>query len=448
MDRQRTTNPGGAATAHMTGKAAATHVRGFSLGLLGQTHYRRLWIAQTTSNAGSSVSSVALPLTAVVVLGATPTQMGTLNAAATLPALLLSLFVGVWVDRLRRRPLLIVADLGRALLLALIPLTAFLGVLRIELLYLVGVLAGTLTLFFDVAVTSYIPVLVQRDELVEANAKLQMGSSAARIGGPSVAGLLVQLVGAPFVILLDALSFLVSGFLVGGITVAEPHAPATKERPAMWREIQVGARWVWNDDIVRATVLAAAVGSFSGAIQQTVYVLFVTRQVGVTPFVLGLLFSCSGVAAVAGALVAEGLARRFGPGKALIWGQAGPAASMALVPLAGIAHAAATPLLTLAQVLVGVGLTVFSITQISLRQAVTPPHLLGCVNATRRLVVFGVQPIGAVVGGLLGTSAGLRATLMVAATIQVLSFIVAFCSPLRSLETTPATEAETTEGVV
>src|SRR5262249_1622009 len=207
------------------------------LSLLPRPDFRRLWVAQTVSNAGSGVSTVAIPLPAVLLLAAPPPDMGVLGAAGTAPALVLSLFVGVWVDRLPRRPILIGADAGRALLLAVIPITAALGMLRLEVLDLVAFLSGTLTVIFDIAATSYVPALVAREELVEANAQLQLSASAARVAGPGVAGWLVQVLGAPFAVVVDALSFLASAALVRGIATVEPAARARGERRSMWREI-------------------------------------------------------------------------------------------------------------------------------------------------------------------------------------------------------------------
>lgn len=411
--------------------------RRVSLGLLRPPDFRRLWVAQTVSNAGSGVSSVAIPLTAVLVLAASPGDMGLLVAAGTAPALLLSLFVGVWVDRLPRRPLLVGADLGRALLLALIPLAAALGLLRLEFLDLVAFLAGTLTVVFDIAVTSYVPALVTRDELVEANGQLQLGTSATRVAGPGVAGWLVQLVGAPFAVLADALSFLASALLLARIATPEP-APQSVEGRSIWREIGEGLRAVWDDPILRPMVLSTAIGSFGGSILQAVYVLDLTRELGVTPSGLGLILASGGVASVVAAGFAGPLGRRVGPGTALVLGGFFVALGAAFVPLAGIHPALAPALLTLGQVLSGGGLTVYSINQISLRQAITPPGILGRVNATRRFLVFGIIPIGALLGGFLGAAVGLQTALVVSVAVEAVSFLVAAASPLRAARVEPS----------
>ena len=405
-------------------------------GLLRHPDFRNLWVAQTVSVVGSQLTSVALPLTAVLTLRATPLEMGLLGAAANTPILLGGLFAGVWVDRLRRRPILIVADLGQGLLLATIPLAAFLGLLRIEMLYAIAFLVGTLKLFFDVAVTSYLPVLVRREELAEGNSKLQLSHSAADVTGPGVAGGLVQLIGAPFVLLLDALSFLVSAAFLRRIRAPEP-TPLRVHRQTVWREIGDGLRLLWKEPALRAMTLATGVGSLGNSMQQTVLVLYVVRELGVTPALLGVIFAVGGAAALVGAAVASPVGRWQGPGPALIWGQLVIAGGGLLMAAAAGPLAVAVPLLLLAHVLRGSGMTLFSVNQITLRQAITPPQLLGRVNATRRVVVFGVVPVGALLGGVLGGSIGLRPTLLAAACVVLLAFALMVFSRLRTLRQLP-----------
>ena len=361
--------------------------------------------------------------------------MGVLGAAANTPVLLVGLFAGVWVDRLRRRPILIVADLGQGLLLATIPLAAFLGLLRIEMLYAIAFLAGTLKLFFDVAVTSYLPVLVRREELAEGNSKLQLSHSAADVTGPGVAGGLVQLIGAPFVLLLDALSFLVSAAFLRRIGSLEP-TPLRAHRQTVWREIGDGLRLLWEQPALRAMTLVTGVGSLGNSVQQTVLVLYMVRELGVTPVLLGAIFAVGGAAALVGAALASPVGRWQGPGPALIWGQLVIAGGLLLAAAAG-PLAVAVPLLLLAHALRGSGMTLFSVNQITLRQAITPPQLLGRVNATRRVVVFGVVPVGALLGGAFGVGIGLRPTLLVGAGVVMLAFALIVFSRLRTLRQLP-----------
>jgi MFS family permease len=402
------------------------------LGLLHQPDYRRLWLAQTVSNAGSGVSSVAIPLTAVLVLAATPEDMGVLGAVGTLPALLLSLFIGVFVDRLPRRPLLVGADLGRAVLLGLIPLAALLGILHLEVLYVVAFLAGILTVVFDIAVTSYVPALVARENLVQANSQLQLGTSVTQVAGPGIAGVLVQIVGAPFAVVVDALSFLASAAFLGRIATPEPAKKARGERHSMWGEIGDGLRLVWDEPILRWMIASTTIASLGGSILQAVFVLYLTRALGITPALLGVIFATGGFASVFGAGFAGVLGRRLGPGNAMAVGQLTLACGFAIIPLAGLHAALALPLLVLSQILRNSGLTVFSINQISLRQAITPPDLLGRVNATRRALVFGIIPLGSLLGGFLGTVVDMPSTIVVSLAIEALALVAVTVSPLRA----------------
>ncbi|HEY3108552.1 MAG TPA: MFS transporter, partial [Chloroflexota bacterium] len=340
----------------------------FGVRLLRAPDFRRFWSAQVVSELGSGVTALALPLTAVLWLDASAIEMGVLRAAATLPVLLLALLAGVWVDRLPRRPILIGADAGRGLLLVLVPLAAAAGALRIELLWAVAFAVGALTVLFDIAVTSYVPTLVERSALVQANATLQASASAARIAGPGVAGWLVQLLGAPFAIALDAASFLASAALLG--RVRAPEEQRAGPRAGLRAEIAEGIAAVWNDPILRAMVLTTTIGSLAGAVQGAIYVLYATRELGTTPAALGAVLACGSAAGLAGAALAGPAAARLGAGGALAAGSATIAAS-SLVLLIAPAGARGAYVLAAAQVLFGVGMTTFSVTQISLRQAMT-----------------------------------------------------------------------------
>ena len=395
------------------------------LGLPGGADFGRLWVAKTVSSVGSGVGSVAGPLVAVGWLGASAWQMGVLSALGQLPALLLSLFIGVWVDRLPRRPVLVWTDLGRGALMLAIPLLAIGGLLSIEWLYVIAFLVGVLTVTSDIASTTYAPTLVRRDELVEANAKMQVSGSAARVAGPAAAGPLVQALSAPLVVGIDALSYLLSGLLTARIRSAET-PPPPRARADMREEIAEGWRALWDEPLVRAIVLATMVAALGGGVVQAVYVLYATRELGLTPTALGLVVGSYGAAAVVGGSFAGRISRRLGVGPTLLGGQVLIVAGAALVPLAGSAPFA---LLAAGQVLTGFGLTVVSITQISLRQALIPSHILGRVNATRRVMVFGIQPVGALIGGFVGEAAGLVPAILVGIAIQVVAGVMLW--PLR-----------------
>lgn len=406
----------------------------FGGGLFREPDFRRFWTAQVVSELGSGVSTLALPLTAVLWLGASAMEMGVLRAAATTPVLLFALLAGVWVDRLPRRLILVASDFGRGVLLLSVPLAAAAGVLGIRLLWTIAFAVGVLTVLFDIAVTSYVPTLVGQARLVRANATLQASSSGARVVGPGAAGLLVQLLGAPFAVAADAASFLGSALLLGQLRAPEP--PGRAGRRGVRAEIAEGVATVWRDSVLRAMVLSTAVGSLAGAIQGAIFVLYATREVGTPPETLGVVLACGSAAALLGAALASPLATRLGPGGAMVAGQ-GTIALSSLVLLTASPGPLGAAVLALAQALMGGGLTVFSVTQIALRQAMTPPHLLGRVNATRRVVVFGVQPLGALLGGAVGERMGLYAALALAAAIQVACVVVMATSPLRTAQEVP-----------
>jgi MFS family permease len=381
---------------------------------------------------GSLVTQVALPLTAVLALGATPAEMGLLAALEILPGIAIGLIAGVWVDRLRRRPVLIAADLGRAALLGTIPVAAWLGTLRIEQLYVVALLAGTLTVFFDVAYQSYLPALVRREELVEANSKLEASAAAAEVAAFGLGGVLVQTLTGPVAILLDALSFLVSALAVGAIRTPEPPpAPATS-RQGVLREIGEGLRAIRADPVLRALAAATVTLELSFRLVGTVYMLYVSRELGFPPALIGGLAAIGGAASFLGALAAGRVPTRWGAGPVLAVALLVSAGSLLCLPLAAGAGALAAPLLGVQQ-LGDAAMTFFLVNALSLRQARTPARLQGRVNASVHFAAGGAMLLGALLGGLFGERLGLRATLVLAAFGVLASALWLLPRPVRRL---------------
>jgi MFS family permease len=401
-------------------------------------NFLKLWSGQSISSFGSAVTTLALPLTAVLALKAGPVQMGLLAAVGFLPHLALGLPAGVWVDRWPRRPILVVTDLGRAVLLGSIPLLALFGMLRMEYLYAVALVVGVCTLFFDVAATSYVPSLVGRNDLLEANSATALSSALAATAGPALAGGLVQLLTAPVAIAVDALSYVVSACSAMLILVPEVQSPPAEQRRHLWSEVAEGLRVLIEDPILRPIIGASAVGSFGGAMRQAVLVLYLVRSLGFSPTLLGIVFAASGVASVLGALLAGPARDRFGPGPPIVGGTLLWCLGNALIPLAGGPLAVVVLLVLTAQVLGGVGTPVYSINQITVRQAIVPYRLLGRINASRRFLVFGVIPLGALLGGALGQTYGLRPALIVGVAWQALSVLWLLLSPVRLLREMPA----------
>ena len=409
-------------------------------GLLRHRDFRLLWGGETVSEFGSQVSLLAIPLVAVNTLSATPFQMGALAAASTLAFLVIGLPAGVWVDRLRRRRVMIASDIGRILVLGSIPVAYALGVLHLPQLYVVALASGIFTVFFDVAYQSYLPSLVGRQHLVEGNAKLTGSQEVAQIAGPSLAGGLVQAVGGPYAVALDAASFLVSAVAVGAIRTEEP-APTVAEgrHPPLRQEIGEGLRFVFGDRLLRAITATTGTSNFFSGAQTAVDVIFLVTVVHASPAVIGLLFAAGGVGGVLAALFASPIARRVGGARATLISSFAVAGGL-LIPLAtpgvGVLFFGAGLFLS------SFAVVVYNINQVSFRQRLCPDRMLGRMNATIRFVVFGLLPIGALIGGAAGAAIGLRPTLWIAVIGESLAGIWLLASPVRHMRDFPAGRSE------
>lgn len=406
--------------------------------LWSEVTFLKLWVGQSISNFGSAITNLALPLTAVVLLHASSGQMGVLRAMLTFPALFMSLLFGVWVDRLRRRPLLMAADVGRMLLLGLIPLAAWLKLLHIEYLYLIGLLVGTLTVLFDIAITSFLPSVVPGEALLEGNSKMQQSSTFVSMVGPAVAGALIGLVTAPMAIIVDAFSFLASVLSLWWIRVPEHHtSPGASARASFWQEIREGFHALLRTPVLRDLTIFTALGAFFITIQQTIFVLFVLNVLNLTALQLGLVVSSSGIASFLGALLVSRVTRYLGPGPTIVLGESLTALGGVLVAAAGGPFAVALLVLICGQGAFGLGTPLYSINQIALRQAMTPAQLLGRVNASRRFLVFGIMPLAALLSGLLGSVFGLRSTLVIGAGGLLFTSLLTFFSSVRQVHIFP-----------
>jgi MFS family permease len=397
--------------------------------------FRLLWGGETVSELGSQVSLLAIPLLAVRTLHATPFQMGLLTAASTAAFLIAGLPAGVWIDRTRRRWVMIAADLGRVVAIGSVPVAYALGWLTLVQLFVVTLVSGILTLFFDVAYQSYLPTLVGRDHLVEGNAKLTGSEQVAAVAGPSVAGGLVQAIGSSAAVLVDSVSFLVSAGAVAAIRAHEPQPQVPEAGHGKVRhDIAEGLRFVFGNALLRAIAVTTATSNFFSGVAAAVEVVFLVREVHATPGVIGLLFTMGGVGGVLGALVAGPLARRFGGARATIIGILGNVGGL-LVPLTMPGPGL---------ILFGAGLffvsfsaVVYNVNQVSFRQRLCPDRLLGRMNASMRFVVWGVLPLGGLLGGVLGSVAGLRPTLWIGYIGEALACIWLFVSPMRAMRDFP-----------
>jgi Na+/melibiose symporter-like transporter len=407
-------------------------------GLWRHREFMKLWTGQTISLFGSIITRDALPLVAILTLQASSTQIGFLGAAGLAPMLLIGLLAGVTVDRMRRRPILIVADVLRALLLLSVPAAWLLGVLRIEQLYVVAALAGVLTVFFDVAYLSFLPSLVDRDQLTEGNSKLGVSASVAEIGGSAVAGVLVQIVSAPLTLLIDALSFVFSALLLGSIRVDEARPTRSSEKQHIGREIAEGLRALWSHPLLRPLVLSTGTRTLFGSFFGAIYGLYALRELGLSPALLGLLIGSGGIGALLGALVAERWGRRFGPGATITAATIVVGIMALLLVFAPRNVPAAFALLLASQIVGDMALTIGSISEISLRQTVTPTHLLGRTNGSVNVLEGGAATAGLLLGGALGDLIGLRPTVAIAGAGMLLASAWLFRSPVRRLRELPA----------
>jgi len=397
-------------------------------GLWHHLQFRRLWVGETVSQFGTTVSQLALPLVAILVLHASAFDVGALTALQTAAFVVVGLPAGAWVERMRLRSVLVVNDLIRAAVLGSIPLAQLVGVLTIGQLYLAALVTGVSTVFFDVAYQSYLPQLVGRKLLVEGNAKLQASESVSQIAGPSIGGLLIQALTAPYAVLVDALSFLWSAGWVAAIS-ARPPRPERRPDRQLRREIGEGLRFVLGNPMLRA--IAACTGSFNlfSAMALAVFYLLLARDLQLSPGVIGLIASTSAIGGLVGSLVAGRFAARVGQGPA-IWISAAATGPFSFV--APFVHRDWTlALLAGAQVATWMGVVVYNVTQVSFRQGLCPPGLLGRMNATMRFLVWGTMPLGGLLGGVLGSAIGVRQTLLVAAVGESLAFLPVLASPLR-----------------
>ena len=395
------------------------------------TDFTKLLGAYAATQFGDQITLLALPLVAALMLGAGPTEMGWLTAAAALPFFVFGLPAGVWIDRLQRRSVMLAGDLTRALVLLAVPLGALFGALSLPLLLAVALLAGTGTVFVDVASQSYVPTLVARDRLIQANSRFEIGRAAATTGGPGLAGALAALIGPGLAVFASALAALAAASFTWRIAARETPAPASQRR-SFSAEIREGLGFLLGEPRLRALALCALTWNVSWFAMGTVLVLHAARNLGLSAAEIGLVFAADGVGMVLGALAAPAIERRIGLGRAIVLGPTICALGVPLILAA--TPATAIVLLAAGRFLFGFGPMVFGVTQTSLRQSVTPGRLLGRVNASLRWLTWGFRPLGALLGGLAGEACGLHAGVAIAGLGLALCLVPLVISPVPRLQ--------------
>lgn len=411
-------------------------------GLWQSKDFRTLWLSLTVTSFGAQITNLALPLTAALLLHATPLQMGVLVALETLPFALVSLHAGVLLDRVRKLPVVIASDIARGTALLAIPVAAFTGTLSMDILYFVGFFCGIQNVVGGAAYQVLLAQLAGRKQLVEANAKIALGETSSALVGPGVAGGLIQALTAPFAILLDALAFFASALMLRRV-----HAPndVAHDGPkgSVMAEIGEGLKLVWGNRTLFALAWLAALWQFLHHMQVAVLILFATRDLGLSAGAIGLTYMFGGLGCVIGAGFAERLSARFGVGPIIVQGLILTALAWQAFGLISGPVWAATLMLGLAMLVFDFGGVLYGINYLSLRQAITPDRLLGRMTATMRFLAVAMAPLGSLIGGVLATWIGLRGTLLtVGALGLVLSAAAVLWSPVRRHRALPAEAAD------
>ena len=389
-------------------------------GVWQRRNFRQLWAAQTVSEFGTLISRTAIPFAAILVLDASPLQLSVIGVSEMLPAFVLGLFAGAWVDRLPRRPIMMAADLGRAVLLALIPLLAWMDRLTIHALWIVAALVSALTVFFDVAYRSILPSILPPDELMEGNSRLTASASVAEFGSFSLGGWLVQLFSAPGAVLIDSFSFIWSAFWLRGLKLSE-HVKPEEDRLPILHEIRDGIHLVWRSRTLRALAGYSATFEFAFSMFGSIFLLFVTRDVGFSPGVLGVIFAIGGLSSIAGSAMASRVTSAFGLQRTIVVMTIIMAFGQGLVALAMTVSVISVALLLLQQGMVDAPYTIVDINQATIRQSSASEEWQGRLNATFRVLAFGGALLGTVSGGLIGQFIGLRVVIVGSAVLIALA---------------------------
>jgi MFS family permease len=406
--------------------------------------FLKLWTGQSISELGSQVSQLAIPWLAAVELHASPLAFSLIGVLGFLPFILFALPAGVWVDRLRRRQILIVGDSARAVLLALIPILWAAGVLQIWHLLVLEFVIGIFTVFFDVAYQSYLPALIEREHLIDGNSKLQLTVSIAQIGGPTLSGTLIAAITAPYAIIVDAVSFAISSVFMIGMKHREnlPRQDAAEPRPHMWPQVKEGLAWVVGNPNLRAIAGCTGTSNFCSGLMFSIVILYMVRVLHLSSISAGAVFAVGSAGSIAGALLANRLGKKFGVGSAIVF--------MAVIfSFGGLTYPLAPqsfplPLLMAGQLLFGFSAVAYNILQVSYRQAITPERLQGRMNAAMRWIVWGTIPLGTLAGGAIAQVTSLHTAIWVGAVLATPTFLWVLLSPLRSIKEMPEPVAEPT----
>jgi MFS family permease len=399
-------------------------------------NFLTLWGGQTLSQFGAQIVELAIPVLAVLLLNATEWEVGVLGAAQVAAFLVVGLPAGAWIDRMRKRRVMIVADVVRAVALSALPVLALFGALQMWHLFAVMLVMGIATVFFDVSNQSIIPSLVRTDQIAEANGKLQSTEQLAGLAGPAFGGWLVSVLAAPLALLITVGTYIAS-FVALMFTRDHEQLRAPEDHKPILHEIGEGLRWVFGNPLLRRIVLTTGTANFFGTIAVTLLPIFVLRELDMSPALLGIAFSISAVGGLLGAIATPRIVKRIGEGRAIPVSAIVFSVAPFFLPVISLFPELAFPLLVVQMFLMNFTILLYNITQVSFRQRITPARLLGRMNASVRFVVWGVMPIAALLAGALGTFIGTVPTLWIAATGELLSCLFIVTGPFWAMRTLP-----------
>jgi MFS family permease len=408
-------------------------------GLWRHPDFLKLWSAETISQFGTQVSNLAIPLVAILVLDASAFEVATLGTVLFLPFIIFTLPAGVWVDRMRRKPILVAGDLGRAVLLATIPLAYVADALTLAQLYAVGFLVGVCTVFFDVAYQSYLPALVEREQLVEGNSKLEISRSASQIAGPGLGGGLIQALTAPYAVLVDAASFLGSGLFILRIRKVEER-PGHEQHPAherasLWTDTKEGLRFVLGNPHLRAQAGCTGTSNFFFSLAFSIILVYFVRELDLSPGAIGVILSIGSIGALVAAVTVNRISARVGVGRTAIAASFLEGPAVLLILLAPVESP--IPFLVVAQLLLSFAMVTYNVMVVSFRQALCPERMQGRMNSVMRFIVWGTIPLGNLAGGAIATTYSLRTAILVGAIGGGLAFLWLLLSPMRNVREIP-----------
>ena len=404
--------------------------------------FLNVWAAETISVFGSQFYLLAMPLAAVIILDATPFEMGLLFAVEMSPFLLFGLLAGVLADRRRRRAIMIISDVARAIILATIPIAWYFDFLNWPVMFGVAFLAGMFTTFFDIAYQAYLPVLVNRDLLLDANSKLETSRASSQVAGPSIAGLVVDAIGAPFAVAANSISFLGSAMFLLRVKKKEV-LDNTSNGKSVIGEIREGLDIVFSNKMLRGIAGCTAIGNLFGSMAFAVIVLFMENSLTLSPTVIGLLFAVGSAGAIVSAITSSRITSSIGVGKAIVVSAAlfGLPTAFMIFAYPENAVVVMAPLLFVN----GFLMVMYNVNQISLRQAITPERLQGKMNATMRFLVWGVFPVGGILGGIMAEAMGIRAMFLISGIGVTLSFLWVYLSPVLNVKSISKDGVEMTD---